>query len=89
MIAGLSVFTNDTDTVIARDLADVQVIVEAHYGATFESEGWELDDWSKIPDNKDITICNLHDGGEGDRATKTAAEWIAQMGRGFLCSTEW
>lgn len=39
----LRVFTNDTDTVVASDLADAQRVVEAQHGATFEQEGWTLD----------------------------------------------
>ena len=85
----MKVFTNDTDTVVAVDLADAQRVVEAHYGATFEQEGWSIDEWREVPADEPITICNLHDRGSDDRATKTAAEWAAEDGRGFLCSTEW
>lgn len=85
----LKVFTNDTDTVVANDLADAQRVWEEKIGATFEQEGMSLDDWSRIADDKPITIRNLHDRGWDDKATKTAAEWVASEGRGFLCSTEW
>jgi len=40
----LRVFTNHTDWVVARGLGDAQRVVEAHYGATFEQEGWSLDE---------------------------------------------
>ena len=85
----MKVFTNDTDTVVAEDLADVQKVIEAHYGSTFEQEGWTLDEWEEVPDDKPITICNLHDRGVDDKATHTAAEWAKSEGRGLLCSTEW
>lgn len=85
----MKVWTNDTDTVVAEDLADVQRVVEAHYGSTFEQEGWTLDEWGEVADDKPITICNLHDRGPDDKLTQTAAEWIQMNGRGFLCSTEW
>lgn len=87
--ACLRVFTNDTDTVVAVDLADAQRVVEAHYASTFEQEGWSLDEWREVPADKPITIRNLHDCGWDDKATKTASEWAAENGRGFLCSTEW
>jgi hypothetical protein len=84
---GLRVFTNDVDTVVARDLHDAQRVVEAYYGATFEQEGWSLDEWGEVPGDKPITIRN--DRGWDDKATKTASEWSISNGRGFLCSTEW
>ena len=85
----LRVFTNGTDTVVAKDLPDVQRLVEAHYGATFRQEGWELQDWHEVPGDKPITIVNLNDHGPSDKATMTAAQWAAHEGRSFLCSTEW
>lgn len=85
----MKVFTNDTDTVVAEDLADVQRVVEAHYGATFEQEGWTLDEWEQVPDDQVITICNFHDRGADDKEARTAAAWASSEGRGFLCSTEW
>jgi hypothetical protein len=83
------VFTNDTDTVVALDLLDAQRVVEAHYGATFEQEGWTLDEWGEVDENKSITIRNVNGNGWDDVATKTATEWATSHGRGFLCSTEW
>lgn len=85
----MKVFTNGTDTVVAENLADVQAVIEAQYGATFEQEGWTLDEWREVPSDKPITICNVHDRGSDDKETRTAAEWAALDGRGLLCSTEW
>lgn len=84
----LHVFTNHTDTVVALDLADAQRVVEQHYGATFEQEGWSLDEWGEVPSTEPITIRNVHGQGWDDKETRTAAEW-AVNGRCFLCSTEW
>jgi hypothetical protein len=86
---GLRVFTNETDTVVARSLQDAQVVVEQHYGATFEQEGWSLDEWSEVPGDTPITIRNVNGQGWDDKATRTASEWAMSDGRGFLCSTEW
>lgn len=85
----MHVFTNHTDTVVAADLADAQRVVEQHYGATFEQEGWTLDEWGEVPSDKPITIRNVHGNGWDDVETRTAAEWAALNGRCFLCSTEW
>ena len=100
----LHVFTNDTDTVIAENLDDVRSIIEARYGSTLESEGWSLDDWEQLADDRPLTIVD----NEGDlakrgetvipppmgvdaypRVTKSCAEWVKSDGRGFLCSTEY
>lgn len=85
----MKVFTNGTDTFVAKSLNDIPAVIEAHYGFTMESEGWELDEFEEVPGDKPITICNVHDRGVDDKETKTAAEWAAENGRGLLCSTEW
>lgn len=85
----MKVFTNDIDTVVAEDLADVQRVIEETYGSTFEQEGWTIDEWEEVDGNKSITIRNVHDRGWDDVETRTAAEWAALEGRCFLCSTEW
>lgn len=85
----MKVFTNHTDTVVASCLADIPAVLAHHYGSTMEEEGWSLDDWDQVPDDKQITIRNVHDRGYYDKEVKTAAEWAASEGRGFLCSTEW
>lgn len=85
----MKVFTNGTDTVVAEDLADVQRVIEAQHGSTFEQEGWTLDAFKELPDDKPITIRNVHDRGLDHKETRTAAEWALLEGRCFLCSTEW
>lgn len=85
----MHVWTNTTDTVVAADIADAQRVWEEKIGATFEQEGMSIYDWRQVPDDEVITIRNVHDRGWDDAETRTAAEWAAQEGRGFLCSTEW
>lgn len=85
----LKVFTNHVDTVVAKDLDDVAAVLANHYGSTMEEEGWSLDDWGEVADEKVITIRNFNDRGWDDKGTRTAAEWARTEGRGFLCSTEW
>jgi len=83
----LQMFTNHTDTVVAEDLSDVQRIIEKRHGTTFEQEGWSLDEWGPVPDDKMITIHNF-DGHDGVLAL-TARQWIERDGRDFFASTEW
>jgi hypothetical protein len=85
----MKVFTNDTDTVICESINDVESVIKEVCGYSFEDEGMSIDDWSEIPADELITICNLNDGGPDDKETRTAAEWASKEGRGFLCSTEW
>lgn len=85
----MNVFTNHTDTVVATALDDVPAVLANHYGSTMDEEGWSLDEWRQVPDDKPITIRNIDDGGSNAKETRTAAEWATLNGRGFLCSTEW
>lgn len=85
----MKVFTNDTDTVVAPELAAIPATLHAHYGSTMEQEGWTLDEWREVPSDKPITIRNAHGNGWDDVETRTAAEWAAKDGACFLCSTEW
>ena len=85
----MKVFTNGTDTVVAENLIDVAEVLTNHYGSTMEQEGWTLDEWGQVDDNTPIVSRNVNGNGYDDKATRTAAEWAAQNGRGFLCSTEW
>ena len=82
-------FTNDTDTIVAEDLADVAIVLADHYGSSMAEEGWTLDEWGLVTDDTSITIRNVHGNGWDDKETRSAAEWAKQNGRGFLCSTEW
>lgn len=97
----LHVWHNDIDWIIAPNLDAVRAIVEAHYGSTFEDEGWDLEDFEQLEGDTPITI-NIEDDNDRKRfepvficehtgytkARKTAAEWAAINGAGFLCSTE-
>lgn len=85
----MKLWTDDHDTVVAADLADAQKVWEEHNGSTFEQEMMTLDDWEQVPDDKLVTICNIHDRGVDDKETRTAAEWAKLNGRGFLCSVDW
>ena len=82
----LKVWTDGTDTVIAEDIRDVQRVME-HHAASWESED---DDWRVVANDKVIRIRVESNDETPDRVViKNAAEWIAEKGRGFLCSTEY
>jgi hypothetical protein len=83
----LHVFTDGTDTVVAKDLPDVQRVYEEHVMVKFVDEGMSLDDWEQVHDDEPIAI-NDYDG-HGGKLTLTAKEWAARDGRCFLCSTEY
>jgi hypothetical protein len=89
----MRVFTNDTDTVVAIKLEDVPDWLLEQYGG--DVEDYETKDWEEVPPDRYITIWCDADGDptepEEDGATeimRTAAEWAALRGAGFLCSTD-
>lgn len=89
----LHCYTDDCDTVIAESVEDANRAWEAWSGP---SGVHDPEAWDQVPDEQTITIhCDASgapstpgDGGVGP-VTKTAAEWAAGRGRGFLCTTEW
>ena len=85
----MKIFTNHTDTFVAPSLEHIPVLIHAHYGMTMEEEGWTLDEWSQVDDDKVITIHNFHGWGDNDVVSKTAAEWAVLEPPGMLCSTEY
>lgn len=78
------------DTFIARDLEDLSATIQEHYGDSWEEMcGTHLFDTAReqLEPDKVLKIVNVPV--EGETKTQTVAEWIAENGRGFLCSTEW
>lgn len=81
----LKVWSNGTDTVIAKDIEDVREVIEEHSGEGAWTE--DEDYWAVVPGSEKVRINNF-DGHDGVQE-RTAAEWIEAEGRGFLCSTEY
>jgi len=92
---GLAMFTNGTDTVIARDTDDAWTVWSDHTG---EDRGDYEDEWSweSVPGDEAIKAwlesdgligCPEDDGAE--LVSKTVDEWIVHLGRGFAWSTEY
>jgi hypothetical protein len=87
-------FTNETETVIAANLADVRLVWHEHIGGDIEDfdEYAEAAPWREMDDGESIGIRCDADGDpcgidEGESVDKSAAEW-AKRGRGYLCSTD-
>ena len=84
----LHVFTNHTDTVIARDPEDATRVWLEHLG---ECEGNYVHDWTRLDGDHVLGIDdeNTNDATDGSPLRLTCREWIEREGRGFLCSTEY
>jgi hypothetical protein len=84
----LHVFSDgdDVDRYVAYDAADAHALQLETIGEHCA----ELDDWHALPGDKKITIEFDDESAQGliGSHTKTCDEWIAIMGRGFLCSSE-
>lgn len=81
----LQVWTDDTDTYVGASLDDVRAAIDGHLGEP--SGDFDPGGWIALDDAAPVTIF-YDDTGERAEVTKTAAEWAASNGRGFLCSTE-
>jgi hypothetical protein len=90
-VSDLHCFTDDCDTCVASSIEDAEAVMR-EYGITeHDPECWE-----RVEDATEITIhCDslgqpAIPGDPGvEPITKTAAEWVASRGRGFLCTSEW
>lgn len=90
---GLSVWSfGDCEWVIAHSMEDARTVWKEFTGAT--EPATEEDVWEKVDPGETMTfwcdaegkICEVEDG---TKLTKTAAEWVAQLGRCYMGSTEW
>lgn len=81
----MKIWTDDTDVVIAEDLADARAVIVELYGS---AEFFEVDGWREVSGDHPITI-TMEDAPAGEETrTQTAREWAEENGRGLLCSTE-
>lgn len=90
MTEAMHCFTDNCDTCVAASIEDALTVME-EYGVTDP----DPEMWEQVEDAAEITIHCDADGvpaQPGDPGvapvTKTAAEWAAAQGRGFLCTTE-
>ena len=100
MKSPFAVFTDGTDTYIALDRSDLEIVYFEQTGSTMAQEMITANDFDELPDDKEITITVeeavdiekygwTHYGNDGQRkCTKLAHEWATLSGRGLLCSTE-
>lgn len=79
----LKVWRNDvTDWVVASSPKDADAVCLEHTGDHPD----DPHEWEALEDDKTLAIT---DDWDGKITTRTAAEWVASNGRGFLCSTEY
>jgi len=91
----MKLFTNKTNWVIAADVEDAWRVWSEKSGE--EREDYEDDwTWEEVPTGDELAIwcdaggipCDPEEDGS-ELLTKTAAQWVEEHGRGFLCSTEY
>jgi hypothetical protein len=79
----LSVWTNDCDYVVAESADDADAITKERWPGHVGN----ADHWSECHGDGPFTLY-----GSGDRSTlgvtKTFAEWAAERGRGYFCTSE-
>ena len=86
----LHVFSNEVDMVVARNLAEAQRL-----WSEITCGDVDADEWHMVADDYEFSIWCDENGvpdepGPLTRLFKrTAAEWAAKMGAGFLCSSEY
>ncbi len=91
-MSNLSLYHNDVDWVIARDVNDAWILWGALYGeARHDYEEWHP--FARVADDKLISIwCDEHgnpvEQGSGSLINQNAAAWVCAQGRGFLGSLE-
>lgn len=86
----LHVFKNDVVDWFVAETAEEAKRLSIAYAKEcgIDVELYDVDDnmFTQERDDKRLTI---NDDSESGKTTKTCAEWAAQNGKGFLCSTEY
>ncbi len=81
-MSALKLWTNGADTYVARDVEHVLELYKQAQGVEYDAD--DCGEWELREDEGPFAITD-EDGG---KVTRTPAEWIAENGPGFLCSTE-
>lgn len=80
----LHVYSNGTDTVVARSVDEAWLVWTKAIGEV--KEDYPHDMWHQVPPEK---MLRIHDENDDTTRKMSAREWAVVMGRGFLCSTEY
>lgn len=81
----MHVYSDGTDWYVAESALDACHQQEELAG---NDDASPEDEWEQLAD--DTTDFTIHDfDGTGVAKTQSIREWIAENGRGLLCSTEW
>jgi hypothetical protein len=84
----LSLWSNGSDTYVARDATHARELMGKHLGFPYEEDATPVDEWTRRDSSGSMSIVIEHDIGDNTFETKLATAWIAENGPGFLCSTE-
>lgn len=89
----LKMWCDDVDYVIATTPRQATKLWEGTIGEARSDHNFTDDDWEEVPADMSLTVtCGLVLSGREfaeQKVTKTAAEWCAAFGAGFLCSLEY
>jgi hypothetical protein len=91
-MSDLRVFTNDSDWCVAVSIEDAMQAMDEYGMGEQDPEAWApVDEAGTISIHCDVQGNPTEPGSDDDagETTKTAAEWAAARGRGFLCTIEY
>ncbi len=80
----LSVWTDGEDWVVAESAEDATAIWTEHYGEPAEELHWKR--WDDV---RTLSVFDFDEDGNVHKVMRPCAEWIAQNGRGWLCSVNY
>lgn len=82
----LHVYATECDWFVAESRDDAWRLALEQWGGEISDYG-DVDDMEQVDDVAVISIWT-EDPGEGEKVSKTAAQWAREHGRGWLCGTE-
>jgi len=80
----LAVWTDGEDWVVAESAEDATAIWKEHYGEPAEELSWKR--WD---DNRTLSVFDFDTDAEVRKVSRPCSGWIAQNGRGWLCSVNY
>ena len=80
----LSVWSDGEDWVVAESAEDATAIWTEHYGEPAEELYWKR--WD---DGRTLSVFDFDEDDNVHKVMRPCAEWIAQNGRGWLCSVNY
>ncbi len=89
-VAGLSMWENQCDYVIAFSAKDADNVCAEMSGFSHAQENGEApeDAWTRVPDDKLWTLHDMDEPGQ-ESQRRAAAEWVRRTGRAYHSCTEY